>query len=420
MVVNTRLQFDLHHSFFDALLDKVSALISVKSLTQFHNHEFRKQHQEVPKPSQRVLYGGRFYKDLDGNGGLHEALLINHKNEHWFASLEEIQSYLNNHDINATFIELASNQTVIPSFQKKNMNLVTAALLLQWFNFGPFGFHIEWLKEMPNYNGSYITRALLYLDKSLSEKEWLLGYGMHSKIMPISDNQPAIHQIMNSLDICRPICILDAHLPIAYINDITAELVFNQLKKKGDSPFTHFTAFKNQLDEQGGLFDKQLLWLVDILPEAQLQQQVSRLLSTIDDTLRKSEEAGFSSVLVNDTHIFSRTIIDYYQDDSLPVKIVHVEPAIHNENYKTKMPPEYPIEPLSPFRELFSVMKAQEWNKEQRISMQAFCTETSGSGGDFQSYVILNEDPLDTYKEDLLSIQVLGRTDTIKGGQLTP
>jgi hypothetical protein len=60
-------------------------------------------------------------------------------------------------------------------------------------------------------------------------------------------------------------------------------------------------------------------------------------------------------------------------------------------------------------------MKAQEWNKEQRISMQAFCTETSGSGGDFQSYVILNEDPLDAYKEDLLSIQVLGRTDIIEG-----
>jgi hypothetical protein len=84
------------------------------------------------------------------------------------------------------------------------------------------------------------------------------------------------------------------------------------------------------------------------------------------------------------------------------------------------MAPEYPIEPLSPFRELFSVMKAQEWNKKQRTRMQAFCTETSGSGGSIKSYVILNEDPLDAYKEDLLSIQVLGKTDTIKGGQLTP
>jgi len=105
MVVNTRLQFDLHHSFFDVLLDKVSALVSVKSLTQFHNHEFRKQLQEISKPSQRVLYGGRFYKDLDCNGALHEALLINDKNEHWFAALEEIQCYLNQHNIKATFID---------------------------------------------------------------------------------------------------------------------------------------------------------------------------------------------------------------------------------------------------------------------------------------------------------------------------
>ncbi|GMM83210.1 hypothetical protein [Pseudoalteromonas sp. MTN2-4] len=415
MVVNTRLQFDLHHAFFDALLDKVSALISVNSLTQFHYCEFRKQPQVTQLPSQRVFYGGRFYKACDGTDAFYEALLLNDKNEHWFASLDEIKSFLNQHNMNATFIELAPNQTVIPSFQKTNMNLVTASLLLQWFNFGPFGFHIEWLKEMPNYNGSYITRSLLYLDKSLSEQEWLLGYGLHSNIMPISGNQPAIHQIMNSLDICRPICILDAHLPIAYINGITAALVFNELKKKGDSPYTDFTTFQNQLDEQGGLFDKQLLWLIDILPDEQLLRQVSHLLSTIDDTLCKSEEAGFSLILVNDTHIFSRAIIDYYQDNLLPVKIESVEQATNNENYEAKMAPEYPIEPLSPFRELFSVMKAQEWNKEQRISMQAFCTETSGSGGDFQSYLVLNEDPLNAYKEDLLSIQILGKTDTIEG-----
>ncbi|TLX48787.1 hypothetical protein C1E24_01395 [Pseudoalteromonas phenolica] len=415
MVVNARLQFDLQHAFFDALLDKVSALISVNSLTQFHYHEFREQPQETQQPSQRVFYGGKFYKACDGTDALYEALLLNDKNEHWFTSLEEIQSHLNKHNMNATFIELAPNQTVIPSFQKTNMNLVTASLLLQWFNFGPFGFHIEWLKEMPNYNDSYITRALLYLDKSLSEKEWLLGYGLHSNLIPISGNQPAIQQIMDSLDICRPICILDAHLPIAYINDICADLVFNGLKKRGDSPYTDFAAFKNQLDEQGGLFDKQLLWLIDILPEEQLLLQVSHILSTIDDTLCKSEEAGFSSILVNDTHTFSRAIIDFYQDNLSPVKIESVEQATNKENYKVKMAPEYPIEPLSPFRELFSQMKAQKWDKEQITSMQAFSTEASGSEGDFQSYLVLNEDPLDACKEDLLSIQVLGKTDTIEG-----
>ncbi|MEQ3514068.1 hypothetical protein ABMY35_12145 [Pseudoalteromonas sp. BZB3] len=415
MVANTHLRFTLQHQFFDKLLDKISSLISFESLTHPHQNRFINQRQDKNGCSSRVLHGGKFYKTLHSADESYEALLISDQTEHWFASLDEIKSFLNQHNMNATFIELAPNQTVIPSFQKTNMNLVTASLLLQWFNFGPFGFHIEWLKEMPNYNGSYITRALLYLDKSLSEKEWLLGYGLHSNIMPISGNQPAIHQIMNSLDICRPVCILDAHLPIAYINDITAALVFNELKKKGDSPYTDFTAFKNQLDEQGGLFDKELLWLIDVFPEEQLQQQVSHLLSTIDDTLCKSEEAGFSSILVNDTNTFSRAIIDYYQDDSLPVKIVRVEPATDSDNYKVKMAPEYPIEPLSPFRELFSVMKGKGWNKEQRSSMQAFCTAASGSEGDFQSYLVLNEDPLDAYKEDLLSIQVLGKTDTFEG-----
>lgn len=412
MVANTHLRFTLQHQFFDELLDKISCLISFETLTHSHQNKFINQHQEKRACSIRVLHGGKFYKTIDSADAPYEALLITDQTEHWFASLDEIQCYLNHHNMNAIFIELAPNQTVIPSFQKTNMNLVTASLLLQWFNFGPFGFHIEWLKEMPNYNDSYITRALLYLDKSLSEKEWLLGYGLHSNIMPISGNQPAIHQIMNSLDICRPICILDAHLPIAYINDITAALVFNELKKKGDSPYTDFTMFKNQLDEQGGLFDKQLLWLIDILPEEQLLQQVSHLLPTIDDTLYKSREAGFSSILVNDTHTFSRAIIDYYQDNLLVVKIESVEQATKNENYKVKMAPEYPIEPLSPFRELFSLMKAQGWNKEQRTSIQTFCTETSESEGDFQRYLILNEDPLNVYKEDLLSIQVLGRTDT--------
>ena len=415
MVANTHLQFTLQHQFFDELLDKISTLTSFESLAHSHHNRFINKRQEKNSCSIKVLHGGKFYKTFNNAEAPYEGLLINDRTEHWFASLEEIKCYLNKHNINATFIELAPNQVVIPSFQKKNMNLVTASLLLQWFNFGPFGFHSEWLKEMPNYNGGYITRALLYLDKSLSEKEWLLGYGLHSNIIPSSDNQPSINQTMNNLDICRPICIFDAHLPKAYINDITAELVFNNLKKRGDSTFVDFAAFKDQLDEQGGLFDKQLMWLIDILPEEQLLQHVSYLFSTIDDTLCKSRKAGFNSIFVNDTHAFSREIIDYFQYDSLPVKIMSVESATDNENDKTNMTPEFPIEPLSPFRELFSVMKAQELEKKQRTSIHAFCTEISGSGRDLQSYVVLHEDPFKASKEGLLLIQVLGITDTIEG-----
>ncbi|ALO42853.1 hypothetical protein [Pseudoalteromonas phenolica] len=409
MVADTHLQFTLQHQFFDVLLDKISSLICLESLAHSHYHRFINQQQEISRCGARVLYGGKFYQLSNGTKTLYEAILLTNDSEPLFASLAEIEFFLKKHSMHATFIELAASQTVLPCFYKKNMSLVTASLLQQWFNFGPFGFHIEWLKEMPNYNASYITRALLYLDKSLSEKDWLLGYGLHSNIMPISDNHPTIHQIMNSLDICRPICILDAHLPIAYVNDITAELIFNQLK--GNSPFKHFEAFKRLLDEQGGLFDQQLLWLIDIFPEEQLRQQASHLLTTIDDILYKSKEAGFSSLLVNDTHKFSKQVIDYYQQYALPVKVV--SDAINDGDYEVHISPEYPVEPLSPLRTLFTTLKNQAINKKQPQSLQTICAAMQNGVTDDGGYVVLSEDPFNVYKEDLLSIHVLGKVDTI-------
>ena len=402
MVANSHFQFSLQHQFFDALLDKFSELISVKSLIQLHNPNITMPNKSYSAMKACVYFGGRFYS-FEGEGfKISEAMLVYQNGEIYFGPFKQIELLLQEHKISADFIELASEQTVIPSFKKRKLSLVTAALLQQWFHFGPFGFHGEWLKEMPNYNMGYIERAVLYLDKSLAPNEWLLGYGLQTLIMPTSDTTLSVSSLLSRLDICRPICILDAHTPFAYINDIAITQIFDSLESKLTKKFGNKEAFHQLIKEQGGLCNEQLLWLVDVFPNQQFQLHAFNLLNTIEKMITNSSSLGISSIELEDTHPFSLALINYYE--SLHKTLFQKKStAIEFGGKYTQIKQSYPIEPLSPLREVYHLAKSYKLHNLEAVLK--VCDKKSDNL--HTNYILLDRDPSATPTEDILSLQII-------------
>lgn len=408
MVANTRLQFSLQHHFFDALLDKVSEFISAETLISSHQPHSFLLHDSTVTASPIVYLGANIYKSVGEECEKFEALLVCSESGMRFSSLENINGYLKENGITASFVRLDEQQAVFPSFCKKDYSFFLSALLQQWFNFGPFGFHVEWLTEMPNYNANYIAKALLYIDKSLSNNEWLLGYGVHSKLIPKGDTEPSINCLVNQLDICRPIAILDAHAPIAYINDIAAELIFDVMSKRKKSAFKSRAAFDKLLKEQGGLFDEQLLWLVEALPHEQILQHAYRTMKVIDDDLQKCSELGITHLILNDNHAFSQSIIDYYQ--SLPLPITIEQQQFDRIDYRINKAQQvnFPFEPLSPMRILSTSLGKSCLQREEAVAELCSHFEKDKCRQDRATeYLLLSHDPMTVSSEDILQCKVL-------------
>lgn len=408
MVANTYLQFSLQHHFFDALIDKISEFISAKTLLSSHKIDplLLKNQTDIASPV--VYFGAEIYKKVGDYSEKFEAVMICPELGVKFSTLDEITAWLEQNALTASFIQLDEQQSIIPSFYKQDFTLVTSAILQQWFNFGPFGFHVEWLQEMPNYNANYIARALLYIDKSLSSNEWLLGYGVQSQNIFITEHEPSISGLVNSIDICRPICLLDAHAPFAYINDIAAELVYETLAKGKRKVFKNKQAFKQLLAEQGGLYDEQLLWLIDVLPEAQLQQHAYRVIKAVDEILLKSKEFGVTTLFVNDSHPFSQEIIHFYQAQSLAIAIEKSQFDIESSLNFMKLATSYPFEPLSPLRTLCILPTHCHTSRQQTLA--SLCLDMSDEHRNLskkQQYLILSHDLMAAAKEDILQSKVI-------------
>ena len=408
MVANTHLQFSLQHHFFDALLDKVSGSISAEILTSSHQSRSFSSHDSTITANPVVYLGANIYKRVGEQCEKFEALLVCSESGMRFSSLENINAYLKEKGITASFVQLDEQQAVFPSFCKRDYSFVLSALLQQWFNFGPFGFHVEWLTEMPNYNANYIAKALLYIDKSLSTNEWLLGYGVHSKLIPKGDTEPSINCLVNQLDLCRPIVILDAHAPIAYINDIAAELIFDVMSKRKQRVFKSRAAFDKILKEQGGLFDEQLLWLVEALPYEQIQQHAYRIMKTIDDNLQKCCELGITHLFLNDNHVFSQSIIDYYQSLSLPITIEQQQFNRIDYGINKARQVNFPFEPLSPMRILSTSFGKSCLQREEAVAELSSNFENDTlRQSKATEYLLLSHDPMTVSREDILHCKVL-------------
>ncbi|WP_172971558.1 amidohydrolase family protein [Pseudoalteromonas sp. A25] len=308
--------FSLNHIFFDGFLDKLSSLPLAQS---------RSIDSHTPTESECCVFYGKIYCQFEPCVEVAEAMLVKNGLVKVLGSAQQVDDYINLSGLKPRFQYLDERHVICPGFVEPNMHLVISAILQQWSNLGPFGFDCTWHKLMPNYSFCYIARALLYLDKALSQpKDWLLGYGLCSGLLGhnINDNRKEVYDLINQLNVKRPVAVLDANKAMAYINEPAQELIYEYLTCSGTSPFTSKKIFKEFVDNQKGLYNEQLLWLVGALPDLQLQTQLDNIYEYLDKIVNLALRQGVTHIGIKDTHPFARRILAEYQ----PANINLVEP----------------------------------------------------------------------------------------------
>lgn len=453
--------FSLHHAFFDAWLDRLSSVSAPDVLTKKHSLNSQ---QNYYQPDAQVLFGGKIYTQFSPQLDTSEAMLIYKGHICALGSLMEIKQLLNNQGISASFSELKPNEVIVPSFIESHCALINAALLKQWFHFGPFGFHTEWLIEMPNYNINYIARAALYLDKSLNAGEWLLGYGLDSS--KILCAQETIQDVLLTLQVPRPIVILDSHKALAYVNRSAMVAIYKALPYSIKEHSLGQEQFISQIEAQGGVIDEQLLWVINALPEHTIHQHVTNLLQSLDSILTLACDSGVANIISTDNHPFSLQLIEYYKQHFSQLLITTKTECEHKTSdcracisaglinqpdgsacqdvsfnlgvYRGVQTQDdllsqlqtsnthswcsdYPFEPLSPLRVAFHLSEFGVDNglqtKSSRVGAFAAITQSKhvfGSDGGLHkkglaNYVVLSEDPFSDKCKDLREVKVLKR-----------
>jgi len=357
MISHSQCQFSLKHPFFDALLDLFSLHSSAIALAQIHKANASFNTVKAYSTSEKTSQGDRLSQAHECPKNFSETISIYQKTVFKFGTLKFIKKWFSEKKLKTSTEMLDVCQTAIPSLSKQHYSLVTAAILKQWHHFGPFGFKIDSVKEIVNYNAQYIEKAVLYLDKSLCPDEWLLGYGLSSLSMPMCDGEQTVCCKLDKLEINRPICILDADLPIAYVNQRALKLVFHHLNKQFRDKFSDQDTFERQIKEQGGLVNEQLVWLIDALPRLQIQQQAFNILNSIDEIVNQSRHLGISAVFLNDTHPFALALLEYYFDSDVMMEINNTSSEKNKNTIKAKKVLDYPIAPLFQTKEFYKLAK---------------------------------------------------------------
>ncbi|CAM4151705.1 amidohydrolase family protein [Pseudoalteromonas byunsanensis] len=308
-------RFSLNHIFFDSLLDRLSEF----SLAL---EPVRSQRPSIAPNNQVFL--GKIYTQFYPTVETVEAMLVSNNKVVILGSHHDVQRYVARLDINVRYQYLGEEQVLCPGFIEPNMNLVISAMLQQWSHIGPFGFDCGWQKLMPNYGLNYIARALLYLDKGLKPKDWLLGYGLYSVLLDESaqTSQHNVYELIQQVCIDRPVAILDATSAIAYVNDSALEAIYAYLENHAANPFSSKAIFFDLVRRQNGLLNEQLVWLVEALPEDQLRRQLMNMFAQIDSLIERARSSGITHIGTIDSHPFARKVLTQYQQTNPAINLV--------------------------------------------------------------------------------------------------
>ncbi|MBD1582882.1 amidohydrolase family protein [Pseudoalteromonas sp. S16_S37] len=298
--------FSLNHIFFDGLLDKLSELsfCSAYASNQYSSND----------PNSIVFYG-KIYCQFEPYVEVVDAMLVRQGKIEALGSVQEVNDYLSKYALKVRVQYLDERQSICPGFVEPNIHLVMSAVLRQWSHLGPFGFDCSWQKLMPNYSVSYIARAILYLDKGLAPQHWLLSYGLYSGLLGHNskESRREVYALIKQLNVQRPVAIFDAGSAIAYVNDAALELIYDYLKSSGACPFSSKAQLKEMVDNQHGLQNEQLLWIVGALPTSQMQSYLDSIFVNIDKIIDTAIRQGITHLGVIDTHPFARKVLSEYQ-----------------------------------------------------------------------------------------------------------
>lgn len=315
--------FSLNHMFFDSLLDKLGDYSSHVN-THFASKS-SKLLTLVPTEKEKVCVvdGGQVYSQVGSSMSSYDAIALLKGKEWALGLLDNVSCRIKKAEFVRFLHQLNPKEVTTPGFIELHCHLVTSAVLQQWFNFGPFGFHCERHTFISDYDLSYISRAVMYLDKGIPQSNWLLGYGLQEQLLQCHDRntRSCLNTLLEQVYISRPLIILDADQPLAYANQQALDSIYKYLTHSNGNPFNHRAEFYQLIEQQGGLKDEQLLWILEVLPESQLQQYCYDLLYNMDKLVNNAKLQGIKHLGVADSHPVALNFLDLYRATSAETHI---------------------------------------------------------------------------------------------------
>ncbi|KAF7773966.1 hypothetical protein PCIT_a0325 [Pseudoalteromonas citrea] len=317
--------FSLDHLFFDGLLDKLGEYLPKTPMSITLNNNSERYTQGSPHHRAHIIHGGKVYSHFGEFAHYEDAMAVYNGKVLALGTLDEVRHRVYQMGFIATFYRLKPNEVVTPGFIEPHCHLVTSAVLQQWFHFGPFGFHCRTCKFMDSYNISYVLRSVLYLDKAIKDKQWLLGYGLYSSLLSSDDVSDvySVYKALRTIAMNRPVVIFDAQQPLAFVNTAALELLYKYLARNHVGLFKNKQHFFTAIEKQGGLKDEQLLWILEVLPVRQLQQFGYALIQNIDNLLTHAKEQGITHLGYVDSHPVALNLLSTYSQRTPKVHLVN-------------------------------------------------------------------------------------------------
>lgn len=200
-----------------------------------------------------------------------------------------------------TTLRLTAEQCVIPSFVLPQVDVFAGIVTKQWLHLGPFGLQANWQKPMPNYNLSYVSKALSYFEKSLPSHHWLVAYGLDTQMLPYSpmgdcDGNEDYITFLDKLSISRAICIFDKSGKRALLNTLGATAIYLTLGEKERKAFPNIRLFLRFIEMNQGLTKEYFSWLAKVMPPEQMQLSAAQSVNLASEFREEALKQGISTI----------------------------------------------------------------------------------------------------------------------------
>lgn len=198
-------------------------------------------------------------------------------------------------------VELTRQQCLVPSFILPKVDVFGGIVAKQWLHLGPFGLQATWQKPMPNYNLSYVSKALCYFEKSLAPHQWIVGYGLDTDMLPYTPleqfgDEEDYLAFLDSLAIARAVCIFDKSGKRALLNSLAATAIYLSFGESERKRFPNIRLFLHFIQINQGLVPEYFSWLVKVLPEEQLQISIERGVSIASEFKLEALKQGITAI----------------------------------------------------------------------------------------------------------------------------
>jgi hypothetical protein len=234
---------------------------------------------------------------------------------------------------------LSDQQCIIPSFVLPQVDVFAGIVTKQWLHLGPFGLQANWQKPMPNYNLSYVYKALSYFDKSLPSHHWLVGYGLDTQMMPYSpigqcDGDEDYITFLDKLAIARAICIFDKSGQRALLNTLAATAIYLTFGEKERKAFPNIRLFLRFIEMNQGLTKDYFGWLAKVMPPQQMQLSAAQSVTLASEFKDEALRQGISAIGLT----AQASVLEFAKVSLKPLKVYAVQNVKDVSSSDTTLP----------------------------------------------------------------------------------